>query len=280
MYKHTCANTACGKVFYHVRKDRKYCGTKCSSPANALKKKTSLLKKKEYSVWSCGGGVDSAAIAVLICQGKLPRPDYVVMTDNGYDASYTWDYVNQVLIPNLADVDVELHIICSQNYVDVEIVSSGQVVIPAYCQGKNEVVKLNTHCSGKWKVTPVKRWMKEQGDGRCINSIGIAADEARRAKESKLQWFQFRYPLCEFNLSRRDCKRLIEAAGWPIPLRSSCVMCPQHSDNQWLDLRDDYPEDFQRAVDIEREMHKTNPGVFLHRSLKSLDCVEFRGGGI
>lgn len=278
-YKLICQN--CGVEFVHIRKDRKYCGKKCSSPANALKKRAYLLKKKEYVVWSCGGGVDSTAIAVLICQRKLPRPDYAVMTDNGYDASYTWDYVYQILIPRLIEVGVKLYIIRSQDYVDTKITAdNGYVAIPAHILGKNGMTRLNPHCSDRWKVIPVKRWLKEHGVKRCVNWIGIAADEARRAKESKLQWFQFRYPLCEFNLSRRDCKRLIKAAGWPMPLRSSCVMCPQHSDNQWLDLRDDYPDDFQRAIDIEKEIHVVNPNIFLHRSLKPLERADFKGGGI
>lgn len=32
-------------------------------------------------VWSYGGGVQSAAIAVLVLRGELPRPERVVMAD-------------------------------------------------------------------------------------------------------------------------------------------------------------------------------------------------------
>jgi len=232
-----------------------------------------------FQVWSCGGGVDSAAMAVLICQGRLPKPDYAIMTDNGYDSSYTWDYVDQVLKPKLAEIGVDLVIIKSKEYVDTNIVKGGTVVIPAYSKKDGKAVRFGTKCSGTWKLTPAKRWLRERGVERCINWIGIAADEPNRIRQSRLKWISFKYPLYEYNLSRRDCKRLIKEAGWPVPLRSSCVMCPQRTDNQWLDLRDDYPGDYQRAVDIEMGMHETNPDVFLHRSLKRLDHADFRGGG-
>lgn len=231
-------------------------------------------------VWSCGGGVDSVAIAVLIYQGILPRPDYAIMTDNSYDASYTWDYVDEILIPRLKEIDVQLHIIKSFDYVDMDIVlRNGQIAIPAYSWYNGKAVKFRTMCSEKWKVAPMRRWLREQGVRQCTNWVGVSADESRRAKPSRLQWLQFRYPLVEMNLSRRDCKRLIKKAGWPLPLRSACVMCPQKTDNQWLDLRDDYQDDFNRAILIEREMHKTHPNIFLHRSMKPLSNAEFKGGG-
>ena len=35
----------------------------------------------KLNLWSSGGGVQSSAIAVLIAQGKLPKPDIAVMID-------------------------------------------------------------------------------------------------------------------------------------------------------------------------------------------------------
>ena len=34
-------------------------------------------------VWSFGGGVQSVAILVLVAEGKLPKPECVVMSDTG-----------------------------------------------------------------------------------------------------------------------------------------------------------------------------------------------------
>lgn len=35
--------------------------------------------EKRVQLWSCGGGRQSAGIAALIVEGKLPKPDHVCM---------------------------------------------------------------------------------------------------------------------------------------------------------------------------------------------------------
>ncbi len=40
-------------------------------------------------IWSYGGGVQSAAIAVLVLRGELPRPERAVMADTSREASAT-----------------------------------------------------------------------------------------------------------------------------------------------------------------------------------------------
>ena len=271
-----CKNEECKKPFKTKHLHQETCSRRCGI---TLLRKREIEQNKNYQVWSCGGGVDSVGVAVLIYQGELPKPDYAIMTDNGYEASYTWDYVNQTLKPKMLEVGVNLHIIKSSDYVNMNIVVNNRVVLPAYSSQNGKVVRFNTQCSGPWKLIPVKRWLREQGVKRCVNWVGISADEGRRVKDSRLKWITYKYPLAERNLSRRDCKRLITKAGWPVPLRSSCIICPQKTDNQWLDLRDDYPDDWDRAVEIERDIHKTHPYIFLHRSLLPLQYAKFKGGG-
>ena len=35
------------------------------------------------NIWNYGGGAQSCAIAVLILQGRLPKPDFAVIADTG-----------------------------------------------------------------------------------------------------------------------------------------------------------------------------------------------------
>jgi hypothetical protein len=44
-------------------------------------------------VWSFGGGVQSWALAVLVAQGRLPRPDYTVIANTKREATETWEYL-------------------------------------------------------------------------------------------------------------------------------------------------------------------------------------------
>lgn len=86
-------------------------------------------------VWSCGGGRQSCAIAVLIITGRLPKPDVSVIADTGRERFTTFPYVHRYLIPGLASVGVKLEIVKASEwsyygtgYVD----GSGDLMLPAY----------------------------------------------------------------------------------------------------------------------------------------------------
>jgi hypothetical protein len=51
------------------------------------------------TVWSYGGGVQTAGIAVLVVEGILPRPDYTLMADT---STLTTTASRYVPIPSLA----------------------------------------------------------------------------------------------------------------------------------------------------------------------------------
>lgn len=261
--KGSCAR--CGKELWTKRASQKHC-KECSRVTATSRAREKLEDKPITSVWSCGGGVDSTAIAVLITQGKLPVPDLAFMTDVGWERYSTWDHVTQVLRPRLQDVGCHLHVLKTSDYRASALVERGYVTIPAYRKDGDTVVKLHTRCSGPWKLTVAKKWLRQQGVERCENWIGIAEDESRRAKPSKVAWFGHRYPLIELGMTREDCLFVVGQAGWPMPPRTSCVMCPQQSDHEWRRMAKMEPEEFARACAIERTLWETNPDVFLHRS--------------
>src|SRR5690606_29479945 len=158
---------------------------------------------KATTVWSCGGGVESTAIAALIYTGALPKPDYAVMTDSDWEKQSTWDYVENVLITKLADVGVKLHIIKTTDYTDNRLVDNGgYLLIPAFqANGTKKGVRFRTSCNALWKVRPVRNWLRERGVMKCENWVGISADEQHRMREPDKRWFRHRYPLVELGLS-------------------------------------------------------------------------------
>ncbi len=230
-----------------------------------------LAGLKCHAVWSCGGGVDSTAIALMIIQGKLSKPDLAFMTDVGWERRSTWDYVTGVLRPKLDAVGVQLQVIKTSDYAGNSLVDRrGFTVIPAYARRDGKVIKYSTRCSGPWKLAVAKRWLREQGVTRCENWIGIAADESRRAKGSGQQWFEHRYPLIEAGMTREDCLFAVGQAGWPMPPRTSCVMCPHQTNNEWDRMAILEPKEFARACAIEQELQRTQPGTYLHQSCRPL----------
>jgi hypothetical protein len=233
-------------------------------------------------IWSYGGGVQSAAIAALIVQGKLPTPDVAVIADTGREASSTWNYLASVIQPA---VGFPIHIVphsfdgTGYNTVDLWGGKKGEtVLIPAFTSagenGKKEG-KLKKYCSGEWKAQPVRRWCREHGfDGGDL-WIGFSVDEMERCRTFRAadKWRQT-YPLIDLRMSRGDCIALVERMGWPAAPRSSCWMCPYHSDQEWQHLKKTAPKDFQRAVAFERGIQRRDPQAFLHRSLRPIDQVD------
>lgn len=45
-------------------------------------------------VLSYGGGVQTVAMVALVLQGRLPRPDMIVIADTSREKQSTWDYRN------------------------------------------------------------------------------------------------------------------------------------------------------------------------------------------
>lgn len=209
--------------------------------------------------WSCGGGTQSAAIAALIVQGRLPKPDLAVIVDTEREKSGTWEYAEAVLIPALQEVGVELCRVPKSAFATVDLYShQGRLLLPVFTTQSGEKGKLNTYCSGEWKRDVILRWLRAMEVKQCDMWIGISVDEMRRMRFSRVGWAQNRYPLIEpeFGLSfrRSDCTAEVARMGWPEPPRSACWMCPNMGNHEWREMKRDFPGDFAMAVQFEREM--------------------------
>jgi len=217
-----------------------------------------------YQIWSSGGGVQSAAIAALIVSGKIAPPDLSLIIDTEREGSKTWEYMDAVITPALATVNVKLHRIAKSDFSTVDLYASGgDLLIPAYTDQNGEVGKLPTFCSNEWKQRAARRWVKTQTDATQFDVwLGISTDEMRRIKQVDGKW-KNRYPLIEQRMNRGDCLAIVERMGWPAPPRSSCWMCPNKSAGEWIDLRENSPGDFSKAIKFENEIRQIDDGLWL-----------------
>lgn len=242
------------------------------------------LEYKPWEVWSCGGGVQSAAVAALIVSGRLPKPDFAVMVDTERERQSTWRYVDGVLKPALESAGVTLHVIKKSTYAKVDLwggEDGGSCLIPGFTDQTGEVGKLPEFCSNEWKQRCVMRWCAAMGlkgskaGVKCW--LGISTDEQRRRRGPQRQWFQPWYPLLDaVPMGRSGCFEVVRQIGWPDPPRSCCWMCPNMQDAQWLDMKENDPADFAKAVELEREVRKRDPHLWLHERAMPLDVIEFR----
>lgn len=66
--------------------------------------------------------------------------------------------------------------------------------------------------------------------------------------------------------------------GYPEPPRSACTFCPYKSDAEWLRLKEQQPESFAEAVEIDSAIREgyigNNAQLFVHRSLVPLALID------
>ncbi|SEH05513.1 Uncharacterised protein [Candidatus Venteria ishoeyi] len=109
--------------------------------------------------------------------------------------------------------------------------------------------------------------------------IGFSVDERNRCKAQSKddKWLEW-YPLIEMGLQRLDSITYVKKMGWPEPPRSACWMCPNHSDFEWLRLKED--GEINRAVALEQSINaqrteKGEPELFFHRSCQPIGSIDF-----
>ena len=237
------------------------------------------------TAWSCGGGTQSAAVAALIIQGKLPKPDVSAIVDTGREASETWEFYESVMAPELWKMGVELvripHSFDGSGYNTVDIYSGAKketIVMPMFTD-KDGLGKLPKYCSNEWKNRPFSRFVRERGFTSGEIWIGFSIDEMERMRRHDLtkRWNHV-YPLVDLRMTRGDCIALVESMGWGVPPRSACWMCPYRNDTEWLHLKENYPEDFSRAVKLEADLQQRDPNVYFHDTCVPLEDVSFNEG--
>jgi hypothetical protein len=234
-------------------------------------------------LWSSGGGTQSAGIAALIVMGEL-RPDLAVIADTGRESSATWAYHDKIIVPALASVGVTLHRVSRQEFEWRDLYGgkdNDTLLIPAFTTHSGEVGKLPSYCSSYWKRDIVKRWANAQGVGDVDRWLGYSLDEAWRARGTNAavghisgkKW-GVKFPLLERAMNRADCEALVRRMGWPAPPRSSCWICPNHTQDEWREMRDFRPVDWRQAVAFDHQLRDRDPNVWLHSDCVPLDQAD------
>jgi 3'-phosphoadenosine 5'-phosphosulfate sulfotransferase (PAPS reductase)/FAD synthetase len=176
-----------------------------------------------HIIQSFGCGTQSVAILTLIAQGKLTRPERIVMSDTTYEATVTWDYLDEIVRPLTSHLGIPLDIVreADGNYIYTAKDGNESMLLPAFTL----TGKLSAFCSGEWKRDPVKRHLRKKGYGPSkpiLQWFGMSFDELDRMRKSRRQWIQHGYPLVDMRLRRDEAIERIRRYGLPVPPRSSC----------------------------------------------------------
>lgn len=233
-----------------------------------------LLREDDpIKIWNYGGGVQTAAIGVLICEGRIEKPDLTFIADTGRETQSTWDYLQNVMQPLMDQAGIQIEIVPHSEAIYDLYSEKGDVQLPVYTSEG----KLRNFCSGNWKRDVVtRRIRREYPKHKCVQFIGFSKDEERRVFKQRRQWLDVRFPLIELGLTRNDCLQIIHKAGLSIPAKSACWMCPNRDDNEWLWIKQHYPDEWEKAIELDREVRQKDElnDMYLHHSRIPLELVE------
>lgn len=229
--------------------------------------------RKRKIIWAYGGGVQSVAILVLIAQGKLPKPELAIMANTSREKTSTWRYHKQYVEPIMEEIGLPFEI-AGHELATVDLYGhNGDLLLPVFTR----TGKLPAFCSNEWKKMVIRRALRQLGYGPrnpVRQWLGMSLDEVHRLRQSDKKWIENYYPLC-FDVKKRkhECILEIERFGLPKPQSSSCWMCPNMDNCEWMYIQQEDPPDFKKAVEMDYQIREADNqgGVFLHRSRKPLD---------
>jgi hypothetical protein len=247
---------------------------------------------------SLGAGVQSSALLVCSALGLhgVPKADVAIFADTGDEPQYVYDYLDKLAvwcaehsIPDMPILRVQKAVLSEWTR---ERIREGKrfVSLPVYTASDDgREGMLRRQCTREFKLAPIHSEVRRLigvGKGQRVGKrrvralLGISVDEAVRMKPSRERWIENSFPLVDAGIGREQCKRIVVQAGLPEPQKSACVYCPYHNDAEWQRLKTQHPADFARAVRFDRDirdmsMRGVTQEVFVHRSCKPLDEVEF-----
>jgi len=238
-------------------------------------------------VLSSGGGTQSTAICALIIQGRLPKPDYIVIADTGREMPTTWTYLDAIVRPALRTIGLEVHRISQGQYGSkwaqgIFSPGKGTLLIPAFSNRSGNPSKLSQFCTKGWKIEVVDRFLSKKCGitrSRYRKWIGFSMDEPKRVLPMQ-QGEEYKkgliyLPLVDLRIRRADAIALVEKMGWPKPPRSRCYMCPNQSDYEWAEVKNDHPDRWEQSVALDESIRERDPRAFLHSSIKPLRDAQF-----
>lgn len=207
-----------------------------------------------------GGGTNSAAMIIGMKERGMPI-DLILFSDTGGEQPHTYAFINifdewlsaQGLPPITKVFTTNKR--GERLILEQECLTKG--VLPSIAYGFKK-------CSNKYKVRPQDKFCNNYKpfkeiwlSGRRINKyVGYDAGETRRVEHAKRyaeadKKYNSHYLLYEWGWGREDCAAAIERVGLPLPGKSSCFFCPSMKKHEIQHLWENFPELWQRAVEIE-----------------------------
>ena len=219
-------------------------------------------------------GVQSTALYLMSSLGYIERADYAIYADLKSEKPTTDNLVKYLLDWQKYNDGIEILIEDSDG--------KPFVTIPAFSESGGMVQR---QCTGEYKIKTVKNKIRELHGLKYKQRmkptelwLGISTDEIERAKVSQMYNVEYKYPLIDKQISRADCITFLEERSFHNVDKSSCVFCPYQQNKQFREIKEKYPDQWNKIVEVDKAIRdKSRKGkedrLYLHRSLKPIDEV-------
>ena len=266
-----------------------------------VSKRGAMREPTIIRVLSLGAGVQSTVMALMADRGELydgKKPDFAIFADTKWEPPEVYKHLEWLRGKLSYDVvTVEAGDLRDNVVRGLDASGHPHLEIPVFLttqDGKRAGVG-RRECTSTYKIEPIQQKMRERmnlkkgeqvpWDTHVEMWMGISTDEVLRAKPSQMVWITNKWPLIEMKMSRRDCRKWFDEyfPGQPLP-RSACIGCPYHDDAEWLEMKNNRPEQFSDAVMVDESLRKNASKVglrnipYLHRSRRPLSEVVFDTG--
>lgn len=215
---------------------------------------------------SFGGGVNSVALMLWLIEHDIEFE--AVFADHGGDYTETYEYVDMLITKGYKITVLRANQTIkglSKNLYDY---------LHHYKQCPSTRYRW---CTSMFKVIPIRDYVKRP----CFLFMGIAAEEAHRAKRNKEYEFGIvrDYPLIDHNINRQGCVEIIKRHGLPVPPKSGCFFCPFQKASEIRELYHRCDDLFDKALELEKRNIEYNKAKgkkqsgYLHISNRPLEVV-------
>lgn len=245
---------------------------------------------KRIDVLSLGAGTQSSAMLLMAAHGDLPKPDYVIFADTGWEPQIVYDWLEK-LQNYVKPYGIEI-ITTSAGNIREDVLRNHPIgkrvaSMPFYTKdkdGKKGIVM--RQCTMEYKIAPINKKVRELLGYKPRQKVretvhmwrGISTDEIVRMKPSKIKWIVHEHPLIEKGMDRQDCIQYVLEKMGELPPKSSCIGCPFHNDEMWLWIKNNFPSEWREAVEFDKAIRKSpryKSELYLHKSCVPLDEVDF-----
>ena len=221
------------------------------------------INKNNFTVLTCGGGLNFTALIYEWYKRKLKAPDLIIFADTGSERQRTYTHITSVNNWLLSIGWAQIITVNTQN------TKGEQVKLNELC------LKTNTlpppafgfkSCSLRFKVEQVDKFLNNNQASRGVwgkfnklseiknkitRVVGFDAGEDHRVIDASCYKYDVVFPLVEWDIDRHECLEIVRESPLNVPIKSSCYMCPNMKSAEIFEMQKNDPESLRLALEIE-----------------------------